>query len=180
MNKMEDSEWRNFCVGCGHLKITHGAELPGICPECKDSRWLCHQIIPDNPQDPPTGSDNFTDFGEIASTDKNLLKKETPSPITTSKDRVEQFCHPKTSPAVPPEAIPGGFPPPLTEEELSQGIKKSGRPNRDLPVSEIIKLEGQGKGCKMIAEELNRRGVSDASYRTVARFLHKRRQGALI
>ena len=180
MVKVIDSEWRNSCIGCGHLEITHGSGLPGDCPKCHGTKWLCHLIIPENPQDPPTGSDNLSDFGKVAENAKNLLKKETPSPITTSKDRVEQFCHPKTAPAVLSVAIPSGFLPPLTEEELSQGIKKSGRPNRDLPVSEIIELEGQGKGCKVIAEELNRRGVSDVSYRTVARFLHNRRQGVLV
>ena len=161
---MEDSEWRNSCVKCGFVKVTHGPELPETCPGCKDSRWLCHLIIPDNSQDPPT----------------ELLKNETPFPASPSKEMVAVFCHPKTSPAVSFEATSSDFLPPLTQEEGSQGIKKSGRPNRVLPVTEILALEDKGMGCKTIAEELSRHGVSDASYRTIARLLHRRRQEALL
>lgn len=52
---VEISEWLNICVGCGSQKMTHGAELPEQCPDCHESRWLCHLQIK-SPEKKPLNS----------------------------------------------------------------------------------------------------------------------------
>ena len=71
---MSESEWHNSCVKCGFVKVTHGAELPGTCPGCKDSRWLCHLTDSDNSHDTPTS--NIKAVSEVVTSAKKRTGAE--------------------------------------------------------------------------------------------------------
>ena len=62
-------------MGCGHRLTTHGPELPGQCPGCKDWRWLCHL--------------------------QNPAEKDEPSSVGGCKDTTPELCPPINGAVVP-------------------------------------------------------------------------------
>ena len=160
MTETNGDTWNNSCIGCATVKITHGPELPGQCPKCQGWRWLCHLVIPPNSQN---------DVKKDGTTTKTTIETAL-APIESRKQPKQPRCHP----------IKQG-----TDGELrgdreclsgdnGRGDKKDNS-IKVMPVAIILDLEGQGLGCKAIAAELQSRGLSEVSYRTVARLLAKQK-----
>ena len=138
---VEISEWLNICVGCGSQKITHGAELPGQCPECRGWRWLCHL--------------------QTKMPEKRML-----NPTETTKDIGAIICHPINNPL---SANPKGDI--LTPSvKKPKGQKKAGLEHQPMLDDLIKQLASQGLGCKAIESKLLEQGIA-ISYRTIARRL---------
>ena len=175
MTETNGDTWNNSCIGCATVKITHGLELPGQCPKCQGWRWLCHPVIPPNSQN---------DVKKDGTTTKTTIETVL-APIESPKQPKQPQCHP----------IKQGTGGELRGDreclsgDNGQGNKsvapRGATETRDssikvMPVAIILDLEGQGLGCKMIAKELHNRGLSELSYRTIARLLAKHRQGVLL
>lgn len=155
----QGDQWLNVCVSCGQRKTTYGPELPGQCPDCQGSRWLCHlldeaemvqegQISGDKPTDHVnTGS------GILSQADRLNKRTKTPE-LMGSKDLED------------PESSPG------------PGSGR-GRKPRPMPGALIKRLSGQGCSSRQIAAELGQQGFH-VSYRSIQRYLSKQKQCSLI
>jgi len=158
----QGDQWLNVCVRCGQRKTTYGPELPGECPGCQGSRWLCHLLNEaETAQESQISGDKATDHvntgSGILSQPDRLNKMTETVELTGSKD----LEHPEDSESSPElEPMP----------ESGRGRKP-----RPMPGDLIKRLSGQGCSSRQIAEELDRRGFH-ASYRTIQRHLARQKQ----
>lgn len=159
MTETNGAEWLNICVGCGHRLTTHGPELPGECPECHSTRWLCHLLSQNEPE---------------AAQENKISRGKPADPIKTGNGILSQGSTfnkmTKTSKLSETESA-------RVQENLTRPGR--GRKSRPVPGDLVKKLSGQGYSSRQIAEELGRRGFH-LSYKSTQRYLVKQKQCSLI
>ena len=159
MSKTNGKGWRYQCKSCGY-QVGIEVAFPKECPRCHAPGWWGHLVTPDN---------SHNGVKKDGSTVKTTIETVS-APIESPKQPKHPRCHPSKSRSDGELRGDG--------ERLSgnngQGDKKNST-KKVMPVAIILDLEGQGLGCKAIAAELQSRGLSEVSYRTVARLLAKQK-----
>ena len=159
MSKKNGKGWRYQCKACDY-QVGIDTAFPKECPGCHAPGWWGHLVTPDN---------SHNDVKKDGSTVKTTTLKAS-GHIKGRKQPTTVECHP---------IIRG------TDGELRRDRERISGDNghgdkkvsskRVMPMDLILGLESKGMGCKAIAAELERRGIS-VSYRTVLRRL----QGSLL
>jgi len=154
----DGEQWLNVCVRCGQRKTTYGPELPGVCPGCQGSRWLCHLL-----------NEAETAQESQSSGDKPMDHVNTGSGILSQADRLNKMTEAAELTGPKDLEAPKG---PETSPGPGSG---RGRKPRPMPGDLVKRFSGQGCSSRQIAEELCRRGFH-VSYRSVQRYLARQNQ----